>query len=58
MTGQFTKNPREETLFDMCVFTCCPTFKINLFIVVVSIIDVIMFVVSLAISEKIYGDFL
>ena len=53
------KPPREENFLDMLKYYCCPSIKIQLFITIISIIDIIMFIISLSIStEKIKGEFL
>ena len=45
------KNPRNESFFDFMKFTCCPTFKWMSFISIISIVDIVIFCLTLT-----YGD--
>eukprot|EP00357_Protocruzia_adherens_P033906 CAMPEP_0114992814 /NCGR_PEP_ID=MMETSP0216-20121206/12164_1 /TAXON_ID=223996 /ORGANISM="Protocruzia adherens, Strain Boccale" /LENGTH=320 /DNA_ID=CAMNT_0002356349 /DNA_START=35 /DNA_END=997 /DNA_ORIENTATION=- len=52
-------NPRNETFWDMLKFNFCPTFSIRSFIFIVSILDIVMYIATLAYDgvDK-EGDFL
>lgn len=39
-------------------YSCCPSFKLTSFIVLITIVDCIMFIVSLSMSSHIGPDFL
>ncbi len=47
------KNPREENFWDFLKYSCCPTFTIKSFIFTITIVDIILFIISLIMSEKI-----
>ena len=44
-------DPRRETFFDMLKFTCCPTFTVFSFIFFITMMDVIVYLVTLIVSE-------
>ena len=39
-------DPRRETIFDMLKFTCCPNFSVYSFIFYITLIDIIIYVVT------------
>lgn len=39
-------DPRRETIFDMLKFTCCPNFSVYSFIFYITVIDVIIYAVT------------
>lgn len=47
-------DPRRETFFDMLKFTCCPTFTVYSFIFFITMMDVIVYLVTVFVS--IAGD--
>ena len=55
---QNQKDPREENFFDFLRYSCCPQFKLLSFIVVTSLVQIGMFIVSLVNSDVIKGEFL
>lgn len=50
---QNPKDPREENFLDFMKQSCCPQFQLKSFIVAISILEVIMFIISLSVSEVI-----
>ena len=52
------KNPRQETFGEMLVINCCPAFKWLSFTVIITIIDIIMFIVEICLVPKFHGEFL
>ena len=51
-------NPRDETFCQMLKINFCPTLKLFSFIAIITIIDVIMYVVSLFLGDLDNDDFL
>ena len=51
-------DPRKETLWDMTKYVCCPSFQWYSFLVIVSLIELVMFILTLIFSSDIEGDFL
>ena len=43
-------DPRRETIFDMLKLTCCPNFSVYSFIFYITMIDIIVYVVTVIIS--------
>lgn len=43
---QFSTNPRQETFASFIKNFCCPFFNLNSFIFIITVIDVIMYVVT------------
>jgi hypothetical protein len=39
-------DPRRETIFDMLKFTCCPNFSVYSFIFYITLIDIIIYAVT------------
>ena len=39
-------DPRRETIFDMLKFTCCPNFSVYSFIFYITLIDIILYAVT------------
>ena len=53
-----TTNPRKENFCEFLKLTCCPTFTIFSFIVLICLFDLIYFLTELAISSRVHGEFL
>ena len=51
-------NPRKENFCEFLKLTCCPTFTIFSFIVLICLFDLIYFLTELAISSRVHGEFL
>ena len=43
-------DPRRETIFDMLKLTCCPNFSVYSFIFYITMIDIIVYIVTVIIS--------
>lgn len=43
-------DPRRETIFDMLKFTCCPTFTVYSFIFFVTMIEILIYLVTVVVS--------
>ena len=52
------KAPREENFCDLLKFSCCPTFTWKSFIFWICIFNMIYFIIELAMSSNIKGEFL
>jgi hypothetical protein len=43
-------DPRRETIFDMLKFTCCPNFSVYSFIFYITLIDIIIYAVTVILT--------
>lgn len=48
-------DPRKESCFQMCKLTCCPTITFKSFTAIITIVDIVMFIVTLAFGMQTGG---
>eukprot|EP01017_Pseudomicrothorax_dubius_P030292 TRINITY_DN3766_c0_g1_i1.p1 TRINITY_DN3766_c0_g1~~TRINITY_DN3766_c0_g1_i1.p1 ORF type:complete len:302 (+),score=88.24 TRINITY_DN3766_c0_g1_i1:74-979(+) len=49
-------NPRKESFFDMIKYVCCPSFRIYSFMCIISLVDIVVFVLELLYRGIIKGN--
>jgi len=49
-------DPRKETVCDMLRYTCCPQLKLKSFIAIITIVDIVMFIIVLAVGGSPHGS--
>ena len=52
------KNPRTESFGDMLVINCCPSFTWKSFTIIITCIDILMFIIEIILVKDFHGEFL